>query len=210
MVVCGGFHLFLDREDREPPPALPAGTVYTAVVPYSYPRCAESSGYGAGNRAPRFYQAAKKAGIKALEGAEFESITTKVSMAISKGHQAVTEDRWGVTKWDDARGEMVVTDVEVFPGSCIMPPEGVNSVEWLKGGMKGAKCNWHWDEDTEQAYQPENSYAHPQGSACFIQSVDDNMESIMELARISPLSPINAVKLAIKNAFVACRWESLK
>ncbi len=58
MVVCGGFHLFLDREDPEPPPALPAGTVYSAVVPYSYPRCAEGSGYGAGNRAPRFYQAA--------------------------------------------------------------------------------------------------------------------------------------------------------
>ena len=31
--------------------------------------------------------------------------------------------------------------------------------------------------------QPENSYEYPQASACFIQSVDDNMEDIMELAR---------------------------
>ena len=31
--------------------------------------------------------------------------------------------------------------------------------------------------------QPENPYEYPQGSACFIQSVADNMEDIMELAR---------------------------
>ncbi len=31
--------------------------------------------------------------------------------------------------------------------------------------------------------QPENPYEYPQGSACFIQSVNDNMEDIMELAR---------------------------
>jgi hypothetical protein len=56
MVVCGGFHLFLDRNDPEPPPALPPGTVYTSVVPYSYFRISGLSGYGAGNRAPQFYQ----------------------------------------------------------------------------------------------------------------------------------------------------------
>lgn len=57
MVVCGGFHLFLDRDDPEPPPVPPTGTVYTTVVPYSFFRISEMSGYGAGNRAPQFYQA---------------------------------------------------------------------------------------------------------------------------------------------------------
>jgi hypothetical protein len=56
MVVCGGFHLFLDREDQTDPPEPPAGTVYTTVVPYSYFRISELSGYGAGNRAPQYYQ----------------------------------------------------------------------------------------------------------------------------------------------------------
>lgn len=56
MVVCGGFHLFLDRADTEPPPACPEGTVYTTIVPYSYFRISEMAGYGAGNRAPQFYQ----------------------------------------------------------------------------------------------------------------------------------------------------------
>ncbi len=55
-VVCGGFHLFLDRDDTEPPPVPPAGTVYTTVVPYSFFRISEMAGYGAGNRAPQFYQ----------------------------------------------------------------------------------------------------------------------------------------------------------
>src|SRR5262249_20466707 len=55
-VVCGGFHLFLDRDDTEPPPIPPAGTVYTTVVPYSFFRVSEMAGYGAGNRAPQFYQ----------------------------------------------------------------------------------------------------------------------------------------------------------
>ena len=56
MVICGGFHLFLDRDDSTPPPALPEGSVYTTVMPYSYFRISELSGYGAGNRAPQFYQ----------------------------------------------------------------------------------------------------------------------------------------------------------
>jgi hypothetical protein len=55
-VVCGGFHLFLDRADKEPPPECPAGTVYTTIVPYSFFRVSEMAGYGAGNRAPQFYQ----------------------------------------------------------------------------------------------------------------------------------------------------------
>lgn len=56
MVVCGGFHLFLDRTDMAEPPACPEGTVYTTVVPYSSFRVSEMAGYGAGNRAPQFYQ----------------------------------------------------------------------------------------------------------------------------------------------------------
>jgi hypothetical protein len=56
MVVCGGFHCFLDRNDPAPPPTPPPGTLYSTVVPYSYFRFSELSGYGAGNRAPRYYQ----------------------------------------------------------------------------------------------------------------------------------------------------------
>lgn len=56
MVVCGGFHLFLDRNDETPLPEMPKGDVHVSLVPYSYVRIWERTGYGAGNRAPRFYQ----------------------------------------------------------------------------------------------------------------------------------------------------------
>ncbi len=56
MVVCGGFHIFLDRNDPQPPPPIPQGTLSVTVAPYSYFRISELSGYGAGNRAPRFYE----------------------------------------------------------------------------------------------------------------------------------------------------------
>ena len=51
MVVCGGFHVFLDRDDPMPPPPIPEGTLSVTVAPYSYFRISELSGYGAGNRA---------------------------------------------------------------------------------------------------------------------------------------------------------------
>ncbi|MCH8044593.1 MAG: intein-containing adenosylcobalamin-dependent ribonucleoside-diphosphate reductase [Planctomycetes bacterium] len=72
---------------------------------------------------------------------------------------------------------------------CLHQHGAFNSPVWFNVGLyqeygvKGAQCNWHWDVESEEATQPENSYEFPQGSACFIQRVDDNMESIMELAR---------------------------
>jgi branched-chain amino acid transport system substrate-binding protein len=76
----------------------------------------------------------------ALRGITFESFSTTVEMALGGGHQAVTENGYGITKYDDENGENVVTDVKFYPASCVMPPEGVESVQWINGGMKGAKC----------------------------------------------------------------------
>lgn len=56
MVVCGGYHTSLNRNDETPAPEIPKGKVYTTVVPYTYFQVSDLSGYGAGNRAPRFYQ----------------------------------------------------------------------------------------------------------------------------------------------------------
>ncbi|MEC8554808.1 MAG: vitamin B12-dependent ribonucleotide reductase [Planctomycetota bacterium] len=53
---------------------------------------------------------------------------------------------------------------------------------WQEYGVTGAKCTWNYNPETDIVEQPENPYEYPQGSACFIQSVDDNMEDIMRLA----------------------------
>jgi branched-chain amino acid transport system substrate-binding protein len=76
----------------------------------------------------------------ALTGITFESFSTTIKMALGNGHQAITENGYGITKYDSNEGENVVTDVKFYPAECVMPPEGVNSVKWINGGMKGAKC----------------------------------------------------------------------
>lgn len=78
--------------------------------------------------------------IAALEGLEFESFSTQVKMALANGHQAITENVYGITKWDAGKGEPVVVDVERFPAECVNPPEGKTAAEWLEAGMPGAKC----------------------------------------------------------------------
>jgi ribonucleoside-diphosphate reductase alpha chain len=72
---------------------------------------------------------------------------------------------------------------------CLHQYGAFNSPVWFNVGLfhqygvKGSQCNWHWDAETQTAAQPKNPYEYPQGSACFIQSVRDDMEDIMELAR---------------------------
>ncbi len=72
---------------------------------------------------------------------------------------------------------------------CIHQHGAFNSPVWFNVGLhdqygvKGAPCNWRWDEAKRDVVMPDNPYEFPQGSACFIQSVKDTMEDIMELAR---------------------------
>ena len=51
------------------------------------------------------------------------------------------------------------------------------------GSGKGAGAgNYFYNRETGQAERAATQYEYPQGSACFIQSVDDTMEDIMRLA----------------------------
>ena len=71
---------------------------------------------------------------------------------------------------------------------CLHQHGAFNSPVWFNVGLfdqygvTGARCNWHYDMTQGRVAQPENPYEFPQGSACFIQSVEDNMEDIMRLA----------------------------
>jgi len=71
---------------------------------------------------------------------------------------------------------------------CLHQHGAFNSPVWFnvglfhQNGVVGDKCTWHYDPQKKHAYQPDNPYEFPQGSACFIQSVSDNMEDIMRLA----------------------------
>ena len=78
--------------------------------------------------------------IAAFKGLEFESFSTTVKMALAGGHQAITENGYGITKYDTENGVPGVTDVKFYAAECVMPPDGVDSVSWIEGGMQGAQC----------------------------------------------------------------------
>ena len=63
-----------------------------------------------------------------------------------------------------------------------------NSPVWFNVGCdrlepNAVGQNWHWDPSTGGVHYAATGYKNPQCSACFINSVEDSMEGIMDLAR---------------------------
>jgi ribonucleoside-diphosphate reductase alpha chain len=64
-----------------------------------------------------------------------------------------------------------------------------NSPVWFNCGLwhkyqRSSKGNgWYWDEATGGVKKESEAYRHPQVSACFINSVQDNLDSILTLAK---------------------------
>lgn len=74
----------------------------------------------------------------AFEYLEYEAPSGKVSMAIGDGHQAIQEMVFGqVTK---EGGKLGMREVVRYPATCVNPPNGVKSADWIASGFKGADC----------------------------------------------------------------------
>ncbi len=50
-------------------------------------------------------------------------------------------------------------------------------------GIEGQGGNWYWDAKRDEIRETANAYEHPQCSACFIQSVGDDLMSIYDLVK---------------------------
>jgi ribonucleoside-diphosphate reductase alpha chain len=99
-----------------------------------------------------------------------------------------------IANWGVADGYFTKEDGEVFYEEltwlCLNQYGAFNSPVWFNVGLyheygvgkKSGKGNWHVNPQTGVAERAATQYEHPQGSACFIQSVHDDMESIMHLA----------------------------
>jgi ribonucleoside-diphosphate reductase alpha chain len=96
---------------------------------------------------------------------------------------------WGVKDgyFTKAAGEVFYNELTWL---CVNQYGAFNSPVWFNVGLyhqykignNSSRGNWYYNQKTGQAERGRTQYEYPQCSACFIQSVDDNMESIMQLA----------------------------
>ena len=99
-----------------------------------------------------------------------------------------------IADWGIADGYFSKADGEVFYDEltwlCLNQYGAFNSPVWFNVGLfhqysigkTSGKGTWFYNRKTDEAERAPTQYEYPQCSACFIQSVDDNMEDIMRLA----------------------------
>ena len=99
-----------------------------------------------------------------------------------------------IADWGVNDGYFSRKDGEVFYEElswlCLNQYGAFNSPVWFNVGLHheygvgndSAKGNWYYDDTIGHAKRATSQYEYPQGSACFIQSVDDDLESIRKLA----------------------------
>ena len=76
----------------------------------------------------------------AFKGIEFEGPSGKVKLAIGDGHQGISGTAYGTYRFNKQKNEPEIVDIMRFPAECVNPPAGINADDWIKEGMKGAKC----------------------------------------------------------------------
>src|SRR5213083_397111 len=97
---------------------------------------------------------------------------------------------WGIADGYFADAEAAETFYDELTWLCLNQHGAFNSPVWFNVGLyqqygigDGAgEGNYFYNRETGTADRAATQYEYPQGSACFIQSVDDTMEDIMRLA----------------------------
>jgi len=114
---------------------------------------------------------------------------TSIRQLVHRVTRTITD--WGIKDGYFKSAE----DAEVFYREltwlCVNQFGAFNSPVWFNVGLyhqygvgkDSGKGNYFFNRTTGQTERAPTQYEYPQGSACFIQAVEDNMESIMDLAR---------------------------
>lgn len=112
---------------------------------------------------------------------------TSVKQLIHRVSRTIAD--WGIKDgyFSKAEGEVFYDELAWL---CLNQYGAFNSPVWFNVGLyhqygvgrNSARGNWYFNHAKGQAERASTQYEYPQGSACFIQSVEDNMEDIMRLA----------------------------
>ncbi len=105
------------------------------------------------------------------------------------GRVADTIAQWGTEggyfrSEEDARAfHDELTHLLVRQKAAFNSPVWFNCGLWHKYHRSSEGGGWYWDAATGSVKKETEAYRHPQCSACFINSVQDNLESILNLAK---------------------------
>jgi len=113
---------------------------------------------------------------------------TSVRQLIHRVTRTITD--WGIADGYFADTEAAETFHDELTWLCLNQHGAFNSPVWFNVGLyhqygvgRGAGAgNYFYNRETGKAERATSQYEYPQGSACFIQRVDDTMEDIMRLA----------------------------
>jgi ribonucleoside-diphosphate reductase alpha chain len=113
---------------------------------------------------------------------------TSVRQLVHRVTRTITD--WGIADGYFVDGKSAEIFYDELTWLCVNQHGAFNSPVWFNVGLYqqyGTGCdagagNYFYSRETGQAERAPTQYEYPQGSACFIQSVDDTMEAIMRLA----------------------------
>ena len=113
---------------------------------------------------------------------------TSVRQLVHRVTRTITD--WGLADGYFASPEMAETFYNELTWLCVNQYGAFNSPVWFNVGLyhqygtgrDAGPGNYFYNRETGVAERAPSQYEYPQGSACFIQSVEDTMEDIMRLA----------------------------
>ena len=112
---------------------------------------------------------------------------TSVKQLISRVADTIAQ--WGIeggyfkTEEDAKTFHDELTHLLVRQKAAFNSPVWFNCGLWHKYRRSSQGGGWYWDPSTGGVKKETEAYRHPQCSACFINSVQDNLESILGLAK---------------------------
>jgi ribonucleoside-diphosphate reductase alpha chain len=113
---------------------------------------------------------------------------SSVGQLIHRVTRTITD--WGMADGYFADTEAAQTFYDDLTWLCLNQYAAFNSPVWFNVGLyheygigkDAGEGNYFYNRETGKTERAATQYEYPQGSACFIQSVDDTMEDIMRLA----------------------------
>jgi ribonucleoside-diphosphate reductase alpha chain len=123
---------------------------------------------------------AKKAGDSDSETSA-RQLVTRIASAIRKAGERL--EGYFKTPKDAEIFEAELTSLLITQRGAFNSPVWFNCGLFEAYGIEGSGGNYHWNPKTNRIEATENAYQSPQCSACFIQSVDDDLMSIFDLIK---------------------------